>query len=143
MKKKKLYKRLLVLAVILYASFTLINQQKVINQYSKNSDDLSSQIEEEKSTNQKLLAQKEDVNSKEYIEQTAREKLDMYYPNEKIYIDKDTNIYKKSFFRDFFIFIWKILPFFGKLCYNKNINFLIRKKFPLKFQIKKIQLFRR
>ena len=74
MKKKKLYKRLLVLAVILYASFTLINQQKVINQYSKNSDDLSSQIEEEKSTNQKLLAQ--------------REKLDMYYPNEKIYIDK-------------------------------------------------------
>ena len=82
MKKKKLYKRLLVLAVILYASFTLINQ------YSKNSDDLSSQIEEEKSTNQKLLAQKEDVNSKEYIEQTAREKLDMYYPNEKIYIDK-------------------------------------------------------
>ena len=69
MKKKKLYKRLLVLAVILYAAFTLINQQKVINQYSKNSDDLSSQIEEEKSTNQKLLAQKEDVNSKEYIEQ--------------------------------------------------------------------------
>ena len=88
MKKKKLYKKLLVLAVILYASFTLINQQKVINQYSKNSDDLSSQIEEEKSTNQKLLAQKEDVNSKEYIEQTDREKLDMYYPNEKIYIDK-------------------------------------------------------
>ena len=68
--------------------FTLINQQKVINQYSKNSADLSSQIEEEKSANQKLLAQKEDVNSKEYIEQTAREKLDMYYPNEKIYIDK-------------------------------------------------------
>ena len=88
MKKKKLYKRLLVLAVILYAAFTLINQQKVINQYSKNSDDLSSQIEEEKSTNQKLLAQKEDVNSKEYIEQMAREKLDMYYPNEKIYVDK-------------------------------------------------------
>ena len=89
MKKKKLYKKLLVLAVILYASFTLINQQKVINQYSKNSADLSSQIDEVKSANQKLLAHKEDaVNSKEYIEQTAREKLDMYYPNEKIYIDK-------------------------------------------------------
>ena len=72
MKKKKLYKRLLVLAVILYASFTLINQQKVINQYSKNSDDLSSQIEEEKSTNQKLLAQKEDVNSKEYSIETPK-----------------------------------------------------------------------
>lgn len=88
MKKKKLYKKLLILAVILYASFTLINQQKVINQYSKNSEDLSIQIKEEKTTNQKLLAEKDNVNSKEYIEQTAREKLDMYYPNEKIYIDK-------------------------------------------------------
>ena len=34
--RKKLYKRLLILAVILYASFTLINQQKVLNQYNKN-----------------------------------------------------------------------------------------------------------
>mgnify|MGYP003372296977 CR=1 FL=1 len=88
MRKKKLYKKLLILSVILYASFTIINQQKVINQYSKDSEDLSTQIEEEKFTNQKLLAEKDNVNSKEYIEQTAREKLDMYYPNEKIYIDK-------------------------------------------------------
>ena len=83
MRKKKLYKKLLILSVILYASFTIINQQKVINQYSKDSEDLSTQIEEEKFTNQKLLAEKDNVNSKEYIEQTAREKLDMYYPNEK------------------------------------------------------------
>ena len=85
--RKKLYKRLLILAVILYASFTLINQQKVLNQYNKNNKELSSQIEEEKNNNQKLLAEKENVDSKEFIEETAREKLDMYYPNEKIYID--------------------------------------------------------
>lgn len=85
--RKKLYKRLLILAVILYASFTLINQQKVLNQYNKNNKELSSQIEEEKNTNQKLLAEKENVDSKEFIEETAREKLDMYYPNEKVYID--------------------------------------------------------
>ena len=88
MKKKKLYKRLLVLAVILYASFTLINQQKVINQYTANSKELASKIEEQKTYNKELVAEKENVNSKEYIEQIAREKLDMYYPNEKIYIDK-------------------------------------------------------
>ncbi|MEI3394843.1 MAG: septum formation initiator family protein [Clostridia bacterium] len=85
--RKKLYKRLLILAVILYASFTLINQQKVLNQYNKNNKELSSQIEEEKNNNQKLLAEKENVDSKEFIEETAREKLDMYYPNEKVYID--------------------------------------------------------
>ena len=85
--RKKLYKRLLILAVILYASFTLINQQKELNQYNKNNKELSSQIEEEKNNNQKLLAEKENVDSKEFIEETAREKLDMYYPNEKVYID--------------------------------------------------------
>ena len=88
MKKKKLYKRLLVLAVILYASFTLINQQKVINQYTSNSKELASKIEEQENYKKELVAEKDNVNSKEYIEQMAREKLDMYYPNEKVYVDK-------------------------------------------------------
>ena len=60
----------------------------MLNQYNSNSKDLASQIEEEKTNNKELLAEKDNVNSKEFIEQTAREKLDMYYPNEKIYIDK-------------------------------------------------------
>lgn len=88
MKKKKLYKKLLIILVLIYAFFTLTNQQKVLNQYSKNSEELKSKIEEQKIYNEQLLAKKEDVNSKEYIEQIAREKLDMYYPNEKVYIDK-------------------------------------------------------
>ena len=35
-----------------------------------------------------LNATKDNINSEEYIEQIAREKLDMYLPNEKVYIDK-------------------------------------------------------
>ena len=35
-----------------------------------------------------LSKRKEDVNSLEFIEQMAREKLDMYYPNEKVYMDQ-------------------------------------------------------
>lgn len=88
MKKKKLYKRLLVMFVLIYAVFTLVNQQKVLNQYSKNSKELETKIEEQEIYNQELIAQKENVDSKEYIEKTAREVLDMYYPNEKVYIDK-------------------------------------------------------
>ena len=34
-----------------------------------------------------LNINKENANSLEYIEQVAREKLNMYYPNEKIYVD--------------------------------------------------------
>ena len=88
MKKKKLYKRLLVLLVLIYAIFTLINQQKVLNQYSKTSKELTKQIENEEAYNKELIAEKDNVNSEEFIEQMAREKLDMYYPNEKVYLDK-------------------------------------------------------
>ena len=88
MKKKKLYKKLLILLVLIYAIFTLVNQQKVINQYTSNSKELASKIEEQETTNKQLVAEKENVNSKEYIEQMAREKLEMYYPNEKVYVDK-------------------------------------------------------
>ncbi len=88
MKKKNLYKKLLILLVLIYAIFTLVNQQKVINQYTSNSKELASKIEEQQTTNKQLVAEKDNVNSKEYIEQMAREKLDMYYPNEKVYMDK-------------------------------------------------------
>ena len=86
--KKKLYKKLLILLVLIYVVFTFISQQKVLNQYNANSKELASQIKEQESKKKDLIAEKDNVNSKEYIEQTAREKLDMYYPNEKIYVDK-------------------------------------------------------
>ncbi len=88
MRKKRLYKRLLIILVLTYALFTIVNQQKILNQYSKNSKELASKIEEQKIYNEELVAEKENVNSQEFIEQTAREMLEMYYPNEKIYIDK-------------------------------------------------------
>lgn len=86
-KNKKLLKNLLTLCVIIYASITLINQQKTLNQYEKNKEDVIAQIEEQQETKEELAKKKEAVDSLEFIEQTAREKLDMYYPNEKVYID--------------------------------------------------------
>ena len=57
----------------------LVNQQKTLNQYTQNSNDLTAQIEEQKEYKNELAKKKEDVDSLEFIEQTAREKLDMYY----------------------------------------------------------------
>lgn len=88
MKKKKMYKKLLIILVLGYLIFTLINQQKVLNQYSENSKQLASKIQEQEAYKEELSAEKENVNSKEFIEQMAREKLEMYYPNEKVYVDK-------------------------------------------------------
>lgn len=88
MKKKKLLKRLIILSIAIYFMFTLINQQKTLNQYSQNSEELNTQIAEAEDEKEKLTNQKDNVDSLEFIEQTAREKLDMYYPNERVYIDQ-------------------------------------------------------
>lgn len=88
MKKNKLLKRILILIIAVYAVFTLVNQQKTLNEYGKNSEELNTQIAEAKEKKEELTEQKDNVNSLEFIEQTAREKLDMYYPNEKVYVDQ-------------------------------------------------------
>lgn len=85
---KKIYRNLIILIIGLYAIFTVINQQQTLNEYAENSKKLSEQIQEQEQYKEELAKQKEDANSLEVIEQTAREKLGMYYPNEKVYIEK-------------------------------------------------------
>ena len=86
-KNKKIYRKLLIFIIAIYVIFTLVSQQKKLNQYSDNAKKLTQEIEEAKTYNQELQSKKENVNSEEFIEQTAREQLDMYYPNERVYID--------------------------------------------------------
>ncbi len=89
MKMNRLIKKFFLVAVILYVSITFINQQKSINAYNNEQANLKSKIEDEKEYQQTLLATKENISSPEYIEALAREKLDMYLPNEKVYKDID------------------------------------------------------
>ncbi len=85
---KKIYKKIIILVIAGYTLFTIISQQKTLNQYAKKSEELNQKIAEETETKQELAKQKENVDSLEFIEQMAREKLDMYYPNERVYIDQ-------------------------------------------------------
>lgn len=87
-KNKKICKKLLILGIAIYAIFTIVSQQKTLNQYEQDSISLASQIEEAQEYKEELTQNKEDVTSLDFIEQTAREKLGMYYPNERVYIDK-------------------------------------------------------
>lgn len=84
----KLYKTLFLLGIGIYVMLTLVNQQKALNQYTEDTNKLTSQIEEQKEYKDELAKQKDDVTSLEFIEQMAREKLDMYYPNERVYVDR-------------------------------------------------------
>ena len=83
----KLYKRILIVAFIAYFIYTIVMQQKTLNAYSEQKADCNNQIEMAQDENEELKKMKENINSDEYIEQIAREKLGMYYPNERVYID--------------------------------------------------------
>lgn len=87
-KNKKILRNIFIIAIIIYIVFIFINQQKTLNEYSKNTEELNQQIATEKATNEELNQKKEDVNSLEFIEEMAREKLDMYHPNERVYVDQ-------------------------------------------------------
>lgn len=78
---------LLLIAVIIYSLFTFVAQQSKLSSYDKDIEYYSTQIAELKEKKEELLATQSNVNSEEYIEKVAREKLDMYYPNEMVFID--------------------------------------------------------
>ena len=84
---KKHFIKLLLVAIAIYVVSIFISQQKMLNSYNLEVKSYQSKIEDEKQTNQELLAMKENLSSTEYIEKIAREKLDMYLPNERVYID--------------------------------------------------------
>ena len=87
-KDKKYIIPLFIIAIFLiYFVVTLVSQQKTLNQYSSEAEIYAKQLETATEENKDLNKTKEDVNSTEYIEQMAREKLDMYLPNERVYID--------------------------------------------------------
>lgn len=84
---KKLLKKMLLIAFIIYVAVILVNQQKQLNTYKTNIASTESEIEEASEYKESLVSLKENAHSLEYIEKIAREKLNMYMPNEKVYID--------------------------------------------------------
>ena len=86
-KNGKLYKKLLILGIGIYVICIFMNQQKSLATYKNQKEYYEELIAEQEQTNKELTELKVNVNSKEYVEEMAREKLDMYLPNERVYID--------------------------------------------------------
>lgn len=87
--KTSILKKTVLIVLIIYAVFTVIKQQKILNSYAVQKENLNNQIAEAKEEQERLKQKKENVNSPEYIEAIAREKLDMYMPNERVYVDNE------------------------------------------------------
>ena len=90
MKNKKicnLLKKVFIILFIMYFVYTFISQQKTLNSYAQERNVYNEDIETAQEEQNNLKEMKDNINSDEYIEQIAREKLGMYYPNERVYID--------------------------------------------------------
>lgn len=87
---KNLYIKVLVIVFVIYVFSVLINQQSKLNNYKESQAYYQEKTDEAQENQESLKALKENINSPEYIEELAREKLDMYLPNERVYIDVST-----------------------------------------------------
>ncbi|MBP3464225.1 MAG: septum formation initiator family protein [Clostridia bacterium] len=87
---KNLYIKVLVIIFAIYVISVLISQQTKLNSYKESQAYYQQKTEESKQYQESLKALKDNINSPEYIEELAREKLDMYLPNERVYIDVGT-----------------------------------------------------
>ena len=86
---KKLITLIIVIASIILFSLTFISQEKMSKKYDEESSQYTQQIENARTTQNKLKATSSNLNTINYIEDTARNKLDMYLPNERVYVDID------------------------------------------------------
>ena len=86
-RNKKILKVIIILIVLSYFIYIIVNQQKTLNSYKSEQSYVSSQIQDQQEYKNELADMEANINSDEYIEQIARDKLDMYLPNERVYVD--------------------------------------------------------
>lgn len=87
--KSNFIKKICFIGVSIYVISIFINQQKTLNSYRVSQEYYQEEIETKLAYQETLKETKSNINSEDYIEEVAREKLDMYLPNEKVYIDKN------------------------------------------------------
>jgi cell division protein FtsL len=83
----KTFNLIFLIVILSYIIYIFVGQQQKLNSYKNSQVYYAKQIEEQKTYKNDLTEQKNNITSPEYIELIAREKLDMYLPNEKVYID--------------------------------------------------------
>ncbi|WAM32060.1 FtsB family cell division protein [Caldicellulosiruptor naganoensis] len=89
----KVLKRLFVLAFVIFFSIysvtTIVKQQMILKQVKAQQKEVIQQIEKIKKENEYLKRLAQYVQTEEYIQQVAREKLGLVGKNEIVFIDKN------------------------------------------------------
>ena len=84
--KSKKICRIIIAIVFLYTLIYFINQQKKLDKYKSEQAYYKTQINELQIEQENLKEEQKMMDSSEYIEEQARDKMDMYYPDERVYI---------------------------------------------------------
>ena len=87
MKKKIKFNRILIIGIVIYVAYTFISRQQILIGYKKEEQHYQELIEQVQQSNSELLEKTNNIDSTEFIEEMARDKLGMYLPNERVYID--------------------------------------------------------
>jgi cell division protein FtsB len=86
-RKKPRFGLIILSVFIAYFIYIMAGQEKLIKAKQVEMKQVEAMVEEEKALNQELKNQKEEVNSDQYIEKVAREKLGLVKPGEKVFVD--------------------------------------------------------
>lgn len=86
---KKLFMTIILIIVLSYGLYVYISQEKILNNYNSEIKEYNEKIESAQIKKNELEKTMQDLNSVNLIEETAREKLDMYLPDEKVFIDAE------------------------------------------------------
>ena len=86
-KRRNWLKIFIILFLAVYASYSLVKQEVEMKKYEKEKASYMEQIDLAKQKQEEYRNYSEYINSEEYIEKIAREKLGMLLPEERIYIE--------------------------------------------------------
>ena len=73
--------------IVIYALLNFVSIESKIREYDTEISYYNTQKDELNKKKDILLEEQKNVNSEEYIEKIAREQLDMYLPNETVYVE--------------------------------------------------------
>ncbi len=77
----------LLLVIFLYLSYIAVNQQQLMHAKNLTLSKLQDKIDQEARLNEELNKEKDMIQSDEYIEKVARERLGMVKKDERVYVD--------------------------------------------------------
>lgn len=86
-RKKSRFGLFILLIFALYFAYEMVGQQKLLYSKSLEMQKIESKVKEEKKVNEDLVKEQQTMNSDEYIEKVAREKLGMVKEGERVFVD--------------------------------------------------------